>query len=129
MTLHPSKIPDEERQLVFHHQRAHIRQVLGMRRSSLLLTLYIVFYSVYLITGGVVFAAVEAPEENAVRSALVTARRIFLENHPCVTGTSEIVVSEFNVVELLWDMSSVRRQKRPASSGTLLYSPQSRILP
>jgi len=88
MTLYPSKIPDEERQLMFHQQRAHIRQVLGMRRSSLLLTLYVVFYFVYLITGGVVFAAVEAPEENAVRSSLVTARRIFLETHPCVTGTS-----------------------------------------
>lgn len=85
MTLHLSKIPDEERQLVFHQQRAHIRQVLGMRRSSLLLTLYIVFYFVYLITGGVVFAAIEAPEENDVRSALVTTRRIFLETHPCVT--------------------------------------------
>lgn len=128
MTLHLSKIPDEERQLVFHQQRAHIRQVLGMRRSSLLLTLYIVFYFVYLITGGVVFAAIEAPEENDVRSALVTTRRIFLETHPCVTGTSEIVVSEFTV-ELLWDMSCVRRHIRPASSATMLYSLQSRILP
>jgi hypothetical protein len=100
-----------------------------MRRSSLLLTLYVVFYSVYLITGGVVFAAVEAPVENDVRSALVTARRIFLENHPCVTGTSEIVVSEFNVVELLWDMSCVRRRTKPTSSATLLCSFQSRILP
>ncbi|GFG28719.1 hypothetical protein Cfor_06000 [Coptotermes formosanus] len=85
MTLRPSKIPDEERQLMFQQQRAHIRHVLGMRRSSLLLTLYIVFYFVYLITGGVVFAAVEAPEENAVRNALVTARRLFLETHRCVT--------------------------------------------
>jgi hypothetical protein len=99
-----------------------------MRRSSLLLTLYVVFYFVYLITGGVVFAAVEAPEENAIRSTLVTARRIFLENHPCVTGRSEIVVSEFPV-ELLWDMSCVRRLTRPASSATMLYSLQSRILP
>jgi hypothetical protein len=98
-----------------------------MRRSSLLLTLYIVFYFVYLITGGVVFAAVEAPEENAVRSALVTARRIFLETHPCVSGTSEIVVSEVTV-GLLWDMSCVRRHTRPASSATMLYRLQSRIL-
>jgi hypothetical protein len=128
MTLHPSKIPDEEQQLVFHQQRAHIRQVLGMRRSSLLLTLYVVFYFVYLITGGVVFAAVEAPEENAVRSALVTARRIFLETHPCVTGRSAIVVAEFPV-EWLWDVSCARRHTRPASSATMLYSLESRILP
>jgi hypothetical protein len=51
-----------------------------------LLALYVVFYSVYLITGGVVFAALEAPEEKAVISALATARRIFLETHPCVSG-------------------------------------------
>ena len=85
---------------MFHKQRAHIRQVLGMRRSSLLLTLFVVFYFVYLITGGVVFAAVEAPEENAVRNALVTASRIFLETHPCVTGTFNISLSEI-VVHLI----------------------------
>lgn len=82
---------------MFHQHRAHIRHVLGMRRSSLLLTLFVVFYLVYLITGGVVFAAVEAPEENAVRNALVTARRIFLETHPCVAGTSHVSFSDFPV--------------------------------
>lgn len=71
---------------MLQQQRAHIRQLLGVRRSSLLLTLYVVFYAVYLITGGVVFAALEAPEEKAVISALTTARRIFLETHPCVSG-------------------------------------------
>jgi hypothetical protein len=86
MAMYPSRTPDEERQLMFQQQRAHIRQVLGLRRSSLLLTLYVVFYLVYLVTGGVVFAALEAPEEKAVISALTTARRIFLETHPCVSG-------------------------------------------
>jgi hypothetical protein len=124
MTLNPSKILDEERQLVFQNQRAHIRQVLGMRRSSLLLTLFIVFYFVYLITGGVVFAAVEAPEENAVRNALVTSRRIFLETHPCVTGTSETVLSDITV-----EFFCGKRHRRPESSAALLYSLQSRILP
>jgi hypothetical protein len=52
-----------------------------------LLVLYLVFYLVYLITGGVVFAALEAPEEKAVKSALARTRRIFLETHPCVSGT------------------------------------------
>jgi hypothetical protein len=111
MTMHPCNISDDERQLLFQQHPAHIRQVLGIRRSSLLLALYVVFYCVYLITGGVVFAAVEAPEENAVRSALVTARRIFLETHPCVTGMSEIVVSEITV-ELLWNMSRATRHTR-----------------
>lgn len=90
MAMYPSKIQDEERQLMLHQQRAHIRQVLGVRRSSLLLSLYIVFYVVYLVTGGVVFAALEAPEEKAVVSALATARRIFLETHPCVSGMFNI---------------------------------------
>lgn len=84
--MYPSKVADEECQLMLHQQRAHIQQVLGVRRSSLLLALYVVFYLVYLITGGVVFAALEAPEEKAVISALVTARREFLETHPCVSG-------------------------------------------
>jgi hypothetical protein len=112
MAMRPSKVPDEERQLLFHQHAAHIRQVLGIRRSSLLLTLYVVFYFVYLITGGVVFAAVEAPEENAIRSSLVKTRRIFLETHPCVTGMSEFVLSEITV-ELVCDMNCATRHTRP----------------
>jgi hypothetical protein len=59
-----------------------------------LLTLYVVFYLVYLITGGVVFAALEAPEERAVKSVLARTRRIFLETHPCVSGTLNISLFE-----------------------------------
>lgn len=76
--------------MMLHQQRAHIRQVLGVRRSSLLLALYVVFYLVYLITGGVVFAALEAPEEKAILSALARTRRTFLETHPCVSGMFRI---------------------------------------
>jgi hypothetical protein len=52
--------------------------------------LYLVFYVVYLVTGGVVFAALEAPEEKAVKSALARTRRIFLETYPCVSGMFNI---------------------------------------
>ncbi|KAK7873201.1 hypothetical protein R5R35_006411 [Gryllus longicercus] len=64
--------------------RAHLRRVLGVRRSSLLLALFALFYGVYLATGGLVFAALEAPGEAAVRARFLGARAAFLQRHPCV---------------------------------------------
>ena len=85
--MYPPLINPDEKQLMYQRERAHIRQVLGVRRSSLLLSLYVLFYVVYLITGGVVFAALEAPEERIVKTALTNARKIFLSKHPCLSGT------------------------------------------
>lgn len=66
--------------------RAHTKRVLGVRRSNLLLCLYTLTYLVYLLAGGIVFAALEAPEELALKTALIKARASFLATNPCVSG-------------------------------------------
>ncbi|KAL1138669.1 hypothetical protein AAG570_008731 [Ranatra chinensis] len=71
--------------------RAHTRRLLGIRRSSVLLTLYSIGYLLYLVAGATVFAALEAPEEKALKVALQESRRRFLDEYPCVSeGRVEI---------------------------------------
>lgn len=67
-------------------RRAHVRELLGVRRSSVLLLLFVGFYFVYLVAGGVVFAALEAPAEAQLKTSLLRDRRVFLDQHACVTG-------------------------------------------
>jgi len=67
-------------------ERAHIRRILGLRRSTALLALYIVFFCVYLVAGGMVFATIEAPGEVILKRNLLQTRTSFLLRHPCVTG-------------------------------------------
>lgn len=66
--------------------RAHVREVLGMRRSSALLLIFVMFYLGYLVAGGLVFATIESPGEAQLKSALSRARQTFLEKNPCVAG-------------------------------------------
>nr|CAD7597039.1 unnamed protein product [Timema genevievae] len=85
--------------------RAHVRQVLGVRRSSALLLVYVMFYLVYLVTGGLVFTAMEAPEEQKLQNMLSKSRRLFLDNYPCVSGRvswiQEFLRSGLGVLEFL----------------------------
>ncbi|KAE8750387.1 hypothetical protein FOCC_FOCC002946 [Frankliniella occidentalis] len=75
--------------------RAHVREVLGMRRSSALLLLFLFFYLGYLVAGGLVFATIEAPAEAQLKGALVRARQAFLEKHPCVSDSDlELLLKE-----------------------------------
>lgn len=67
--------------------RARLRKVLGIRRSSFLYAFYIFFYATYLITGGFMFAAFEAPVERAIRLNVAQKRDIFLLKHTCVSST------------------------------------------
>ncbi|CAB0005865.1 unnamed protein product [Nesidiocoris tenuis] len=70
--------------------RAHTRRVVGLRRSTFLLSVYAVGYVAYLLTGGIVFAALEAPVEADIKGELQQARAAFLSAHPCVSGESAI---------------------------------------
>ncbi|KAJ8882555.1 hypothetical protein PR048_014366 [Dryococelus australis] len=67
-------------------ERARLRTVLGVRRSTLLLTLYALFYAVFLVSGALVFMAVESPEERRQDAQMLLTRRNFLRDHPCVSG-------------------------------------------
>lgn len=67
-------------------ERAHQHRIMGCRRSSVLMTVYVVFYAIYLCTGGLIFASMEGPTEMKLRMDIATARRDFLQKYPCVSG-------------------------------------------
>jgi hypothetical protein len=48
--------------------------------------IFVLFYAVYLATGGLIFASLEGPIEMELRMDVAEARRDFLKKHPCVTG-------------------------------------------
>lgn len=56
-----------------------------MRRSSFLCLLYFLFYALYLILGGLAFAAIEGPGEQALKQEVALARQAFLAQYPTVS--------------------------------------------
>lgn len=87
---------DEGTPLLAKKCEANFKHVLGMRRSSLLLILYIIFYVVYLVTGGLVFAVLEAPEEEDLRLSVLKMKEDFLSAHLCVTGRTVWIYNKLN---------------------------------
>lgn len=69
------------------YKRARSRRVLGLRRSTLLLCLYMLGYMGYLVAGGVVFATLEGPYEMETKAILNVAIASFKTRNPKVTGT------------------------------------------
>lgn len=80
-----------------------VKQVLGLRRSSLLLGLYLLFYVVYLVTGGLVFAVLEGPYEAELRDDIAAFRNGFLARNPCVAGkiASDSCSIKFSILKML----------------------------
>lgn len=62
----------------------------GKARFTCLLLIYVVFYLVYLVTGALVFSALEAPMENQIRLEVIKAKQEFMLQHPDVTGNTSI---------------------------------------
>lgn len=56
----------------------------GKARCSYLLFGYVLFYIIYLVTGALVFSALEAPIENQIRLDVIRAKRDFLIKYPNV---------------------------------------------
>lgn len=90
----------DERTPLFVKTEEPVKHVFGLRRSSLLLILYMLFYLVYLVTGGLVFAVLEAPEEEDLKISVMASKKAFLTANPCVKGESNIV--EKNLYELFF---------------------------
>lgn len=67
-------------------RRAKLRRVLGVRRSTALLGLYVLGYVVYLVAGGVVFATLESPLEQQIRASLDLTISRFRTRYPTVLG-------------------------------------------
>ncbi|XP_018565490.1 potassium channel subfamily K member 1 isoform X1 [Anoplophora glabripennis] len=69
--------------------------ILGVCRSSCYFSMYLCGYAMFLFTGAIIFSILEAPEENALRIRLDTARQRFLAAHPTVTDQAlEDLISE-----------------------------------
>lgn len=60
--------------------------MLGLRRSTVLLFLYMLGYMGYLVAGGLVFAALEGPYEMETKAILNVAIASFKTRNPNVTG-------------------------------------------
>lgn len=76
-------------------------RLFGKARFTLLLLSYVAFYFVYLISGALVFSALEAPMENQVRLDVIRAKQDFMMRHPDILAEDlesllEVVVRATN---------------------------------
>lgn len=68
----------------------------GKARFTCLLTIYVLFYVAYLVTGALVFSALEAPMENSIRLEVIRARQDFSAKYPDVTGNYDFLKTMFD---------------------------------
>ncbi|XP_053604407.1 potassium channel subfamily K member 1-like isoform X1 [Plodia interpunctella] len=70
-------------------------RIFGKSRFTCLLLIYVIFYVVYLISGALVFSALEAPLENQIRLDVIRAKQEFMLKHPGVTDDDlELLLNE-----------------------------------
>lgn len=97
MTVHSKLFPYHKKMVVQHevlYEEEHppfqplfaTTRIFGKARFTLLLTMFIIFYLAYLVTGALVFSALEAPLENQIRLEVIRAKQDFLAKHPNVVG-------------------------------------------
>ncbi|KAL4709503.1 hypothetical protein ACJJTC_007234 [Scirpophaga incertulas] len=60
-------------------------KIFGKARSTCLMVMFVFFYAVYLLSGALVFSALEAPLENQIRLEVIRAKQEFMMRHPDVT--------------------------------------------
>ncbi|XP_049872534.1 potassium channel subfamily K member 1-like isoform X1 [Pectinophora gossypiella] len=77
----PTEILYEEEHPPFQPLFATTR-LFGKARYTFLLFVYIVFYFTYLISGALVFSALEAPLENEIKLEVIRAKQDFMARHP-----------------------------------------------
>lgn len=63
-------------------------KIFGKARFTCLLVMYILFYVTYLVTGALVFSALETPLENQVWLDVIRAKQDFMAKYPTVVGKS-----------------------------------------
>jgi hypothetical protein len=97
MTIHSQLYPYPkkmlvEREILYEEEHPPFQPLIatsrffGKARFTCLMAMYVVFYLVYLISGALVFSALEAPLENQIRLDVIRAKQEFMVNHPDVTG-------------------------------------------
>ncbi|CAG9137372.1 unnamed protein product [Plutella xylostella] len=99
MTVHSQVFPYPkkmlvEREILYEEEHPPFQplivtsQLFGKARAPCLLLSYLTFYSIYLVTGALVFSALEAPMENDIRLEVIRAKQDFLAANPGVAGIS-----------------------------------------
>lgn len=61
-------------------------KIFGKARFACLLMIYIVFYVTYLLSGALVFSALETPLENQIKLEVFSAKQNFMAKNPTVLG-------------------------------------------
>ncbi|KAG7299203.1 hypothetical protein JYU34_017753 [Plutella xylostella] len=95
MTVHSQVFPYPkkmlvEREILYEEEHPPFQplivtsQLFGKARAPCLLLSYLTFYSIYLVTGALVFSALEAPMENDIRLEVIRAKQDFLALNPGV---------------------------------------------
>lgn len=79
------------------HTTVH-RIWLGVRRSSLLLGIFFVFYILYLCLGAVVFGSMEEPMERQLRAEIRNRIDKFLYQFPSLSGCSLVCSIQFQLI-------------------------------
>ncbi|CAH0399935.1 unnamed protein product [Chilo suppressalis] len=96
MTVHSQLFPYPkkmrvEREILYEEEHPPFQplfatsKLFGKARFTCLLVMYVVFYLVYLVSGALVFSALEAPLENQIRLDVIRAKQEFMLRHPDVT--------------------------------------------
>lgn len=104
MTVHSQLFPYPkklivEREILYEEEHPPFQPLfttyaLGKKKFSCLLIGYVAFYIVYLVTGALVFSALETPMENQIRLDVIRAKQDFLTLHPDVLGKSMLYYFE-----------------------------------
>lgn len=97
MTVHSQLYPYPkkmvvEREILYEEENPPFQplfattRIFGQARFTCLILFYVLFYGTYLVSGALVFSALEAPIENQIRLDLIRAKQDFLVRHPDVLG-------------------------------------------
>lgn len=97
MTVHSKLYPYTkkmivEREILYEEEHPPFQplfatsRIFGKKRFTYLLFIYVVFYICFLSTGALVFSALEAPMENAIRLEVIRAKQSFMAKNTNVTG-------------------------------------------
>lgn len=95
MTVHSQLYPYPkkmvvEREILYEEENPPFQplfattRIFGQARFTCLILFYVLFYGTYLVSGALVFSALEAPIENQIRLDLIRAKQDFLVRHPDV---------------------------------------------
>ncbi|KAJ2951238.1 hypothetical protein O0L34_g5640 [Tuta absoluta] len=96
----PDEILYEEEHPPFQPLFATTR-LFGKSRYSFLISVYVLFYFAYLVSGALVFSALEAPLENEIRLEVIRAKQDFMAQYPGIPAADleslmEVVVRASN---------------------------------